>query len=213
MFYRDIKREVKESIVDSFYNCHIDTPVIVTTLAGPNFDRIASLAYKSLNPIEINSYEIDPVIFKQQQFHLDFSLSEEVADICKIYFQDINKCFVSNFMDIDLMGTILTQGNTVRQLLEQQSYLEGTKAFIGTFSVRLTGVQTTLSYIRNIIGLILKSTIHIDMNPSCELKATGLHKPYKYNYKSTVSKRVESLNVYHYYDQAGPMVTFRIIYK
>lgn len=203
-------RLFKESIVDSFYNCPMEGPVIVTTLAGPHFDRIAELAYHKLNPIEINSYEINEQTFEKQVFQLQNVVPKYVADISNLFLQDINKCIVSNFMDIDLMGTLLTQGNTIRQLLEQQSYLEGTKVFIGTFALRQSGLNNTLNYIRNFIGLILKSRVFIDSEPN-NIISNGRFE-YCRTHGTTVKERVESLDVYHYADAEGPMVTFRIIY-
>ena len=209
--YSTKKRLYKESIVDSFYNCHINGPVIVTALTGPNFDRIAQLAYSSLQPIEINSYEVDKQTFEKQCFQLQHTLDDNIAEICNLYLQDINKCIVSNFMDIDLMGTILTQGNTIRQLLEQQSYLEGTKVFIGTFAIRKAGLEPTLNYIRNTVGLLLKSRVYISKN-NVEKQSSG---PllFKHKHETIVTKRIQRLDVYHYSDKEGCMVTFRIIYE
>lgn len=209
--YSTKKKLYKESIVDSFYNCHINGPVIVTSLTGPNFDRIAQLAYSSLQPIEINSYEVDKQIFEKQCFQLQHTLDDNIAEICNLYLQDINKCIVSNFMDIDLMGTILTQGNIIRQLLEQQSYLEGTKVFIGTFAIRRAGLEPTLNYIRNTVGLLLKSRVYIDKN-NVEKQSSG---PllFKHKHETIVTKRIQRLDVYHYSDKEGCMVTFRIIYE
>jgi len=205
------ERKYKESIVDSFYTANIDMPVIATILAGPRFDELATLAYNRLKPIEINSYEIDEAVFERQCFQLQNLVSPEVAEISTLYLQDVNKCFVSNFMDIDLMGTILTQGNTIRQLLEQQSELLGTKVFIGTFSVRNSGgLESTLNYIQNVIGLTLKSRVYIDKTQR-EKEHLG-RAEYKHKFKTSTRGRIKDFIVYSYSDKEGPMVTFRIVY-
>lgn len=203
-------RMYKESIVDSFYNCSLGSPVIVTTLAGPDFDRIINLAEKSLNPIEINSYEVDEGVFNSQLAQLYF-LDEEVQDKTNVFHQDVNRCIVSNFMDIDLMGTVLSQQGTVRNLLNQQRHLTGNKCFIGTFSVRVVGCVSTLRTIRNILSLALRSEVEI-ASTFVERESDGKF-VYKNKYKVAFNKRIKQLDVYSYADAEGPMVTFRVIYK
>lgn len=207
------EREFKESIVDSFYTCpqfKESEPVIVTTLAGPRFDELAILASRKLKAIEINSYEIDEETFALQTLQLNNLLMPEVAAISTLHLQDVNKCFVSNFMDIDLMGTILTQGNTIRQLLEQQSYLEGTKAFIGTFSIRRVGLASTVRFIENLINIVLNSRVYADRDDLIKHSSGRLQ--YKHKLKTYVNNRVDSFLLYHYSDKEGAMVTFRIVY-
>lgn len=204
-------RKYKESIVDSFYTATMDRPVIATILAGPRFNELATLAYERLDAIEINCYEIDGPTYEQQVFELQNVVAPEIAKISTLYLQDVNKCIVSNFMDIDLMGTILTQGNTIRQLLEQQSYLMGTKVFIGTFSIRRAGLDATINYIQNIIGLTLKSRVYIDK--SQRVKESMGRLEFKHKLKASGSGRIQSVLVYQYSDKEGVMVTFRIVYR
>lgn len=208
--YLSKTRQYKESIVDSFYNCNLGGPVIVTTLAGPDFDRIAVLAEDSLNPIEINSYETNEGIYNSQVAQLSF-LDEELRSKTNLYHQNVNRCIVSNFMDIDLMGTVLSQQGIVKELLNQQKYLKGDKCFIATFSVRMVGITSTLRAIRNMLGLALKSKV--------EVYSTYLVKEhdgklvYKNKFEVSFNKRVKQLDVYSYSDNVGPMMTFRVIYK
>lgn len=206
--YSTKKRHYKESIVDSFYNVEIPEPISVTTLAGPGFDRIVNLAF-TLNPIEINTYEIDETTYKLQLLQKRKRLEKEVADITNVYLKDINGCKITNFMDIDLMGTVLTQGNTIKNLLEQQSNLEGTKVFIGTFSIRLTGLDSTINYIKSLISLTLKNRVYINGKHTRE--SIGKLE-YCQRYNTYFKGRISSFDLYHYSDKEGPMVTFRIVY-
>ena len=205
------ERRYKESIVDSFYHVDMDRPAIVTMLAGPRFDELSLLAYQQLNPLEINSYEINEETYEKQCFQLQNIVTPDIGEISTLYLQDVAKCIVSNFMDIDLMGTILTQGNTIRQLLEQQSMLMGTKVFIGTFSVRGKNLESTLNWIQNTIGLILKSRVYVDKTQ--RVKEHFGRAEYKHKLKTYRNGRIESFIVYSYSDKEGPMVTFRIVYS
>lgn len=214
MYSATTVRDYKDSIVEKFYNWEGDDtfPTITTILTGPNFDKLANLAYNSLNPIEINSYEIDKTTYQQQVDQFDMMSNPEVKNISKLHLQDVNKCIVSNFMDIDLMGTILTQGNTIRQLLEQQSYLEGEKCFIGTFSIRGKDLDSTFDYIQSTVGLILKSTLTINKSKLIEDNSSG-KLLYNKSYEVKTTKRILEFDIHQYSDKQGPMVTFRLIYK
>lgn len=204
------ERLFKESIVESFYNCYLGGPVIVTTLAGPDFERIILLAYNKLNPLEINSYELEESIYNSQVAQHSF-LPEEIAEITNVYHNNVSRAIVSNFMDIDLMSSVISQGKIVSSLLEQQESLKGLKCFIGTFSVRVTGVEKTFKYIRNIIGLVLKSRVEIN-EKEILFESKGKFN-YLKQYSSIISGRITELNIFHYSDKGSPMVTFRLIYK
>ena len=204
-------RKNKESIVESFYTCNLNGPAIVTTLAGPRLYAIAKLAHENLDAIEINSYEIDEKTFNSQVEDLQ-QLPLEIADKVNLYLNNISRAIVSNFMDIDLMGTVLTQGDTIRTLLEQQSYLEGLKCFIGTFSLRNSGgIDSTARYIDSIISLILKSNVSHTKDLIAKNTQGGFS--YLQEYKTIFNKRVKDYRFITYSDQEGPMVTFRIIYE
>lgn len=204
------ERPYKESIVEAFYNLSIEGPVVVTTLAGPDFERVIMLANEKLAPIEINSYEIEDSIYNSQIAQHSF-LPQEVRDITNVYNLNIDLAPVSNFIDVDLMGTVLTQFKIMQNLLNQQKYLSGDKCFIGTFSLRPVGLQDTLNQIRNLISLALNSRVQI----RAETVFTSNERKFSYCNKQIAKymNRIITLDVFHYSDGTGPMVTFRLFYN
>lgn len=141
--YKAKRRRNKERIQKTFYSgINVDN---ATFIGGPfpknNITLIKTIAKKGI------SYEISPEIRKKQAKYRQPNISFKLGNI--------KEALPTNFMDLDLMRTIETQYEVFIDIIKKQKKLKGEKYLLGTVSLRLVGIKTTIRLLNCILKALL----------------------------------------------------------
>lgn len=206
MKYISKKRQMKEFIVSLFYNVEFFNGS-VTTLAGPQLQRVVNLA-NNLEPESINIYETCPKTFEKQV--KDKYQYFKNQDNINLHFDDLLNAPVTEFIDADLMKTFKTDGKIIEHLFNKQRKLDAQqKVFVGTISLRKVNINDVHNWLTTLLNKVDKS---IKITNNIEYKDSNGSLVYLKKIKTIYSSKIETFDLFHYSDKEGPMLTFRIIY-
>ena len=134
----------------------------------------------------------------------------------------------TRFIDADLMGAVTGQtGRAVYKALQVQSVFypltthKLKKALIFTFSIRPTGEEKTLTWIKAMIKHTLKTEVIFDKKISlitttdARIKTNGFNGPGVHTYGITPnsSGRLIDMCLFYYNETGSPMITGMVVYK